>query len=95
MKLIIDIDEEIYKSSKEECDENDSLIIDNFTLAIGNGTLLSEELGKIKSEIEKLNNIDYGSMFNYEAHRGARDMQDDIIYVIENYIRRINNEGNH
>lgn len=38
MKLIIDIDEEIYESSKRECEETDSFIIDTFTLAIGNGT---------------------------------------------------------
>lgn len=54
MKLIIDIDEEIYKSSKQECAENDSLIIDNFTLTIGNGIPLEEELEKIKAEIDEI-----------------------------------------
>lgn len=38
MKLIIDIDKEIYESSKRECEESDDLIIDTFTLAIGYGT---------------------------------------------------------
>ena len=42
MEIIIDIPEEIYKSSKKECAENDSLIIDTFTLAIGNGKPLPE-----------------------------------------------------
>ena len=46
MKIIIDIPEEIYKSSKKECAENDSLIIDTFTLAIGNGTPLDAFLRK-------------------------------------------------
>lgn len=59
IELVIKIDEEIYKSSKKECAEKDSLIIDNFTLAIGNGILLSEELKKIKAEtiIDELEKI--------------------------------------
>ena len=42
IELVIKIDEGIYKSSKQECAENDSLIIDNFTLTIGNGIPLAE-----------------------------------------------------
>ena len=52
MKLIIDIDEKIYKESKKECKENDSLIIDTFTYAIGNGIPLEEELEQIKAKID-------------------------------------------
>ena len=48
MKLIIDIDEKIYKESKKECEENDSLIIDTFTYAIGNG--IPFEFGNLSVE---------------------------------------------
>ena len=41
IELIIKIPEEIYVSSKRECEENDSLI-DTFTYAIGNGRPLEE-----------------------------------------------------
>lgn len=47
IELVIKISEEIYKSSKKECAENNSLIIDNFTLAIGNGTPLPKGHGKL------------------------------------------------
>jgi hypothetical protein len=62
-----------------------------------NGTDLKEfaiaELEKIKAEIEKLNNTDYGSMFSYESHKGAGDMQDDIINIIERHIDELEGEG--
>ena len=51
-----------------------------------------EELEKIKEEIEKLNNTDYGSMFSYEAHQGAGYMQDDIINIIERHITELKGE---
>lgn len=47
IELVIKIDEEIYKSSKQECAEKDSLIIDNFTLAIGNGKPLPKGHGRL------------------------------------------------
>ena len=47
IELVINIPEEIYKSSKKECDENDSLIIDTFTYAIGNGTPLPKGHGRL------------------------------------------------
>lgn len=50
---------------------------------------LIEELEKIKEEIEKLNNTDYGSMFSYESHQGAGYMQDDIINIIERHISEL------
>lgn len=42
-------------------------------------------LDKIKAEIEKLNHVDYGSMYSYESHRGARDMKNDILAIIDKY----------
>ena len=47
VELVIKIPEEIYKSCKKECDENDSLIIDTFTYAIGNGTPLPKGRGRL------------------------------------------------
>ena len=47
IELVIKIPEEIYESSKKECDENDSLIIDTFTYAIGNGTPLPKGHGRL------------------------------------------------
>lgn len=41
-------------------------------------------LDKIRAEIEKLNPVDYGSMFSYESHNGARDMQRDILDILDN-----------
>ena len=48
-----------------------------------------QELENIKAEIEKLNNTDYGSMFSYEAHKGAGDMQDDIVGIIDKHIAEL------
>lgn len=47
IELVIKIPEGIYESSKRECEENDSLIIDTFTYAIGNGTLLPKGHGRL------------------------------------------------
>lgn len=33
-------------------------------------------------EISKLNPVDYGSMFSYETHDGARDMKTDVLYIL-------------
>lgn len=40
---------------------------------------------KIKAEIEKLNPVDYGSMYSYESHNGARDMKQDVLAIIDEY----------
>lgn len=42
-------------------------------------------LEKIRTEIEKLNPVDYGSMYSYESHNGARDMKDDVLAIIDEY----------
>lgn len=41
-------------------------------------------LDDVKAEIEQLNPVDYGSMFSYESHNGARDMQGDILNILDN-----------
>lgn len=47
---------------------------------IVNGT----PLDSVKAEIEKLNPVDYGSMFSYESHNGAKDMQRDVLQILDN-----------
>lgn len=43
-------------------------------------------LDKIRAEIEALNPVDYVSMSSYEGHRGASDMKDDALQIIDKYI---------
>ena len=42
-------------------------------------------LDKIRAEIEALNPVDYVSMSSYEGHRGASDMQNDVLQIIDKY----------
>lgn len=44
-------------------------------------------LSKIIEEIEKLNPVDYGSIYSYESHKGAEEMQRDILNIIDKYIK--------
>ena len=48
--------------------------------------ILSENvIGLIMAEIEALNPVDYVSMSSYEGHRGASDMKDDVLQIIDKY----------
>jgi hypothetical protein len=53
MKIVIDIPESIYESCKEECEESDALIIDNYTYAIGTGIPLPKGHGRIM-DVDKI-----------------------------------------
>lgn len=44
-------------------------------------------LSKIVEEIEKLNPVDYGSIYSYESHEGAEEMQRDVLNIIDKYIK--------
>lgn len=80
VKLIIEIDKRAYKACQELRTNNDDGIIGLCAVnAIAKGTPLDD----IKAEIEKLNSVDYGSMFSYESHNGARDMKRDILDIID------------
>lgn len=82
MKLIIDIPEEV-KRNIDTFKEKKGGFYDCGGIvgrAIQNGTPLDD----VKAEIEKLNPVDYGSMFSYESHNGARDMQGDILDILDN-----------
>ena len=42
-------------------------------------------LNEIREEIEKLNPVDYGSMYSWESHKGASLMQRDVLNIIDKY----------
>ena len=78
VKLIVEFPKDLVLKGFENRfteDEKDILI-----RAIGNGTSLND----VKAEIEKLNPVDYGSIFSYESHNGAKDMQRDILEILDN-----------
>ena len=41
------------------------------------------DVDKAIEEIEKINCVDYGSMFSYEAHDAAREVLRDVVGVLE------------
>lgn len=65
-------------------------VIDHYDCVIGNYKdkvkMYEQAIENIKAEIEQLNPVDYGSMFSYESHNGARDMKEDIIKIIDRHI---------
>ena len=76
VKLIIEI-------PRIEYEQTCNLTLHNRTFydeAIRNGTPLDD----VMAEIENLNPVDYGSMFSYESHNGAKDMQRDILRILDN-----------
>lgn len=75
MKLIIEIPDHEYKYTCERT-LSDRTFWDD---AIRNGTPLDD----VKAEIEKLNPVDYGSIFSYESHNGAKDMQRDVLRILD------------
>lgn len=38
---------------------------------------------KLEAEVEKINPVDFGSMFSYEAHEAASDFKDCVLEIIE------------
>ena len=44
-----------------------------------------EVLDKIRAEIETLNPVNYVYMSSYDGHRGASDMKDDVLAIIDKY----------
>ena len=50
------------------------------------GKLISVDvLDKSRAEIAALNPVDYVFMSSYEGHRGASDMKDDVLQIIDKY----------
>jgi len=46
---------------------------------------LQDALDKIRAEIEALNPVDYVSMSSYDGHKGASDMKDDVLRIIDKF----------
>lgn len=46
-------------------------------------------LNEIIEEIEKLNPTDYGSIYSWESHKGAKLMQRDILEIIDKHIKEL------
>lgn len=44
------------------------------------------DIEQIRAEIESLNPVDYVSMSSYEGHRGASDMKEDVLQIIDKHI---------
>lgn len=84
IELVIKIPKEIYESSKRECEETDDLIIDTFTLAIGNGTPLPKGHGKlIDADALDIDNLDRAYDDDFELDLG-RLYTADVISMIDN-----------
>ena len=49
---------------------------------------VADVLDKIRAEIEMLNPVDYGSIFSYESHTGAKDMKSDVLEIIDKHMER-------
>lgn len=47
-------------------------------------------LDKIRAEIEALKPIDYVSISPYGWHRGASDMKDDVLQILDKYREKVN-----
>jgi hypothetical protein len=76
VKLIVEISKEDLKRISDG-EWIGTYTYDNIIL---NGTPLDDVISKI----EKLNPVDYGSMFSYESHNGAKDMKRDILEILDN-----------
>lgn len=81
MQIVINTSKVIYESCKKECEENDALIIDNYTYAIGTGKPLPKGHGRL-GDLDKLytemnNGIKAGNYEEgYETFAHINDMDD-------------------
>lgn len=75
--------EQIDKFAKETKDTVD--ILCRIAKRQGKDEML-DIIDDIKAEIEQLNPVDYGSMFSYESHNGAKDMKRDVLDIIDRHI---------
>ena len=78
VKLIIEIPKEDFKKLVNPYQHNE-IWCNRLKRMVMNGIPLDDVISKI----EKLNPVDYGSMFSYESHNGARDMQRDVLQILD------------
>ena len=77
---------QLYDDEYEEFTEMKMSIIDYVNAYTDEGVTTADDvLNKIRAEIEALNSVDYVSMSSYEGHRGASDMKDDVLQIIDKY----------
>lgn len=60
-----------------------SLLMNNQYYKQGYKQGISDVLDKIRAEIETLNPVNYVYMSSYDGHRGASDMKDDVLAIID------------
>ena len=58
VEVVIKISKEVYEWYKKECEENDALIVDNNTYAIGTGTPLPKGHGRLIDADELIESLD-------------------------------------
>ena len=88
LELVIKIPRVIYESCKQECEENDALIIDNYTYAIGTGTPLPKEhgrLGDLGKIYVELNEAQIEGTEEYKGLGKAKQIVCDAKTIIEPY----------
>jgi hypothetical protein len=83
MKLIVDIDENVYTRLFDNGIQDNEIAVDD-VCEMARALRLGTPLDDVISKIEKLNPVDYGSMFSYESHNGAKDMKRDILEILDN-----------
>ena len=66
-------------------DKHDEEVIKETVESIWGKPPYTELLENIRAEIEKLNPVDYGSIYSYESHYGAKEMQNDVLEIIDKY----------
>ena len=76
MRVVIEIQEDMWEKIQEGY----------VPLGISKYLKFGTPLDDIKAEIEQLNPVDYGSMFSYESHNGAKDMKRDVLDIIDRHI---------
>ena len=89
MKIVIDLDEKYYNDIKNSpTASNYSTLYALF--GIRNGTLLSEELEKIKAEIRKLTDINP----DYPMDRTIHISRNEVLEIIDKHIAELKGENN-
>lgn len=89
MKLIIDIDDKTYDRIKRIDKIHGIAPLNEYEIAIANGTPLSEELEKMKAEIKTLSTCELGSW----QEIGVGEMKSDVINVINEHISKLKGEN--
>ena len=94
MKLVIDIPQEVKEAFDKASKDNINFCFYDYNSVIGKAIKNGTPLDDIRKEIEQLNPVDYGSMFSYESHNGAKDMKRDALDIIDKHIGKRGKDEN-